>query len=433
MGGGAVGLLATLLLNGATVVATSAWPRPIRCAASRRAKASGCATYDPRTEKGAADNTVDFVLDAVGAKATRNAALAAVRPGGVVVHVGLVDWASEIDMRKLTLAEITLIGTYTYTTADLNATVAALYRGAFGDFAWVEERRLADGASAFPDLDDGRTAAAKILSCRRMSDIVFESVSRVFARDGSDFPTLDDVSFDVREKEFVTIVGPSGCGKTTCLRMAAGLEFPDVGIVSVGGKTVTGPGPDRSVVFQQFALFPWKTVAQNIDFGLRSSGIAADERARRVARYIELMGLQGYESAFPHQLSGGMQQRVAIARSYVLDPDVLLMDEPFGALDAQTRTVMQEELIKLSRVNPRTVLFITHAVEEAVYLADRVVVMTRRPGRIGEIIDVGSVRRAERWDRHERIEDVMDEESFVHLRTRIWRLLREQQAPNEAH
>ena len=263
-----------------------------------------------------------------------------------------------------------------------------------------------------------------------MSDIVFDQVSRVFTRDGHDFPTLDGVSFEVRDKEFVTIVGPSGCGKTTCLRMAAGLEFPSAGAVSVGGRAVTGPGPDRAVVFQQFALFPWKTVSENIDFGLRSIGVPKDERMRRIAHYIELMNLQGYESAFPHQLSGGMQQRVAIARSYVLDPAVLLMDEPFGALDAQTRTVMQEELIKLSRVNPRTVLFITHAVEEAVYLADRVVVMTRRPGRINEIVDVGSVRRAENWDRHDRVEEVMDQESFVHLRTRIWRLLREHQAPD---
>jgi ABC-type nitrate/sulfonate/bicarbonate transport system ATPase subunit len=264
-----------------------------------------------------------------------------------------------------------------------------------------------------------------------MSDIAFEGVTKVFRRDGKDFVTLERLSFDVREREFVTIVGPSGCGKTTCLRMAAGLEFPTSGAVKVGGRDVTAPGPDRAVVFQQFALFPWKTVTENIEFGLRAKGMPAEERAPRVARHIELMGLQGYESAFPHQLSGGMQQRVAIARSYVLDPDVLLMDEPFGALDAQTRTVMQEELIKLSRVNPRTVLFITHAVEEAVYLADRVVVMTRRPGRIGEIIDVGAVRRTEGWDRYERIEDVMDQESFVHLRTRIWRLLREQQAPND--
>src|SRR6266498_760782 len=263
-----------------------------------------------------------------------------------------------------------------------------------------------------------------------MSDIVFDRVGRRFHRDGRDFPAIDDVTFDVHAKEFVAIVGPSGCGKTTCLRMAAGLECPTSGSVRVAGKPVTGPGPDRSVVFQQFALFPWKTVADNIDFGLRAAGLAANERRSRVARYIELMGLQGYESAFPHQLSGGMQQRVAIARSYALDPGVLLMDEPFGALDAQTRVVMQEELIKLARVSPRTVLFITHSVDEAVYLADRVVVMTRRPGRIGEIIDVGKIRESERWDRHERIEDVMDEASFVHLRTRIWRLLRDQQTRN---
>lgn len=264
-----------------------------------------------------------------------------------------------------------------------------------------------------------------------MSNIVFDRVGRDFQRDGKNIPAIDDVSFEVRAREFVAIVGPSGCGKTTCLRMAAGLEFPTSGSVTVGGKPVTNPGPDRSVVFQQFALFPWKTVTENIDFGLRATRVPVQERRSRVAHHIELMGLQGYESAFPHQLSGGMQQRVAIARSYVLDPGVLLMDEPFGSLDAQTRVVMQEELVKLSRASPRTVLFITHAVEEAVYLADRVVVMTRRPGRIGEIIDVAEVRKAEHWDRHERIEDVMDEASFVHLRTQIWRLLRDQQARDD--
>src|SRR4029077_15611358 len=188
----------------------------------------------------------------------------------------------------------------------------------------------------------------------------------------------------------------------------------------------TGPGPDRAVVFQQFALFPWKTVHDNIGLGLRNKGVSRDGRERRIAQAIALMNLQGYETAFPHQLSGGMQQRVAIARAYVLDPQVLLMDEPFGALDAQTRIVMQEELVRIARVNPRTVLFITHAVEEAVYLADRVAVMTRRPGRIKEILDITSVRAAESWDRHERVEDVMDLESFVHLRTHIWRLLRDE-------
>ena len=261
-----------------------------------------------------------------------------------------------------------------------------------------------------------------------MSEIVFDRVTRTFERDGQPVPALAEVSFTVKEREFVAIVGPSGCGKTTCLRMAAGLEFPSTGTVTVGGKPVTGPGPDRAVVFQQFALFPWKTVYANIEFGLRGKGIAEGERATRIARQLELMGLKDYASAFPHQLSGGMQQRVAIARSYVLDPGVLLMDEPFGALDAQTRVVMQEELVKLSRDNPRTVLFITHSVEEAVYLADRVVVMSSRPGRIREAVDVAPVRAAEGWDRHERIEDVMDQPSFVQLRTRIWRLLREQLA-----
>lgn len=267
----------------------------------------------------------------------------------------------------------------------------------------------------------------------RMStnDIVFDNIRRVFQRDGKDFVTLDGVDLHVRDKEFIAVVGPSGCGKTTLMRMAAGLEFPTTGEVKVAGSVVTAPGPDRAVVFQAFALFPWKTVYENIEFGLRNKGMAADERHERITNYIKLMNLVGYESAFPHQLSGGMQQRVAIARAYVLDPAVLLMDEPFGALDAQTRVVMQEELVRLSRVNPRTVMFITHAVEEAVYLADRVVVMTRRPAKIKEIIDVKSVREQHKWDSMERIEEVMDQESFVHIRTHIWRLLREQLDPNQ--
>ncbi len=259
-----------------------------------------------------------------------------------------------------------------------------------------------------------------------MATIQFNNVSRMFQRDGKDFLILDRIQLLVQDQEFVAIVGPSGCGKTTCMRMAAGLEFPSNGSVKVNDVVVTEPGPDRAVVFQQFALFPWKTVHDNIDFGLRSKGIDKEERERLITHYIDLMSLKGYESAYPHQLSGGMQQRVAIARAYALNPQVLLMDEPFGALDAQTRVVMQEELVKLARKNPRTVLFITHAVEEAVYLADRVVVMTSRPGKIKEILDVKSVREAEQWDRHSKIEDVMDLQSFVHLRTRIWKSLREE-------
>ena len=261
-----------------------------------------------------------------------------------------------------------------------------------------------------------------------MATIEFSDVTRVFQRDGKDFLTLDAINLSVQDQEFVAIVGPSGCGKTTCMRMAAGLEFPTTGTVKVNDVVVTAPGPDRAVVFQQFALFPWKSVRDNIDFGLRSKGLPSDERERLIAHYIDLMNLKGYESAYPHQLSGGMQQRVAIARAYALDPQVLLMDEPFGALDAQTRVVMQEELVRLARKNPRTVLFITHAVDEAVYLADRVVIMTSRPGKIKEILDVKRVREAEDWDRHTKIEDVMDLESFVHLRTRSWKSLREEHA-----
>jgi NitT/TauT family transport system ATP-binding protein len=261
-----------------------------------------------------------------------------------------------------------------------------------------------------------------------MAAITFDKVSKSFGKGAKAVRALETIDMEIREKEFVAIVGPSGCGKTTCLRMVAGFEPPTEGVVSVGGRPITAPGPDRAVVFQQFALFPWKTVRENIDLGLRNKNASQAERAERIAGVLKLMNLEAYADAFPHQLSGGMQQRVAIARAYVLEPEVLLMDEPFGALDAQTRVVMQEELVRLARVVPRTVLFITHAVEEAVYLADRVAIMSKRPGRIKEMIDVRSVRQTERWDDHPRIEDVMDLDSFVHLRTHIWKSLREEKA-----
>jgi NitT/TauT family transport system ATP-binding protein len=259
-----------------------------------------------------------------------------------------------------------------------------------------------------------------------MGSIHFDQVNKVFGTKGVGLKVLDDINLDIADKEFVAIVGPSGCGKTTCLRIVAGFEAPTSGTVSVNAKPVRGPGPDRAVVFQHFALFPWKTVRENIELGLRNKNLPKDKRDALVASALTLMNLEGHADAFPHQLSGGMQQRVAIARAYVLDPEVLLMDEPFGALDAQTRVVMQEELVRLARVNPRTVLFITHSVEEAVYLADRVAVMTRRPGRIKEIIDVKSIRNAENWNAFQNIEDVMDQESFIHLRTHIWKSLREE-------
>jgi NitT/TauT family transport system ATP-binding protein len=263
-----------------------------------------------------------------------------------------------------------------------------------------------------------------------MGSIRFDNVSKMFGRNSAGITALDDINLEIAEKEFVAIVGPSGCGKTTCLRIVAGFEQPTSGTVSVSGRQVKGPGPERAVVFQHFALFPWKTVRQNLDLGLRNKNLPKPQRDELISGALRLMNLESHADAFPHQLSGGMQQRVAIARAYVLDPEVLLMDEPFGALDAQTRVTMQEELVRLTRVNPRTVLFITHSVEEAVYLADRVVIMTRRPGRIKEVLDIKSARNAENWNRFAKIEDVMDQDSFIHLRTHVWRSLREEKPDN---
>ena len=257
-----------------------------------------------------------------------------------------------------------------------------------------------------------------------MSEVRFENVTRRFETKSGSYEALEPIMLRIPEGDFVAIVGPSGCGKTTLLRMAAGLDFPTAGGVIVGNKEVAGPGSDRAVVFQQFALLPWKTVSENIGFGLKCRGVPAAQRAEMVARYITIMRLSGHERSYPHQLSGGMQQRVAIARSLILEPSLLLMDEPFGALDAQTRIEMQEELLRVTTSDRRTVLFITHSVEEAVYLADRVVVMAGRPGRIRETIEVRDIRKAEGWDR-KAVEDVMEMDSFVRLRTQVWRLLRE--------
>lgn len=257
-----------------------------------------------------------------------------------------------------------------------------------------------------------------------MSEVRFEDVTRRFDTKRGYYESLQPITLRIPEGDFVAIVGPSGCGKTTLLRMAAGLDFPTTGGVIVGNKEVSGPGSDRAVVFQQFALLPWKTVNENIGFGLKCRGVSTAQSAELVAHYVALMRLSGHEQSYPHQLSGGMQQRVAIARSLILDPQLLLMDEPFGALDAQTRIEMQEELIRVTAARRRTVLFITHSVEEAVYLADRVVVMAGRPGRIQETIEIRTVRKEEGWD-DKPVEDVMELDSFVHLRTQVWRMLRD--------
>ncbi len=198
---------------------------------------------------------------------------------------------------------------------------------------------------------------------------------------------LDRLSIEVREREFIAILGPSGCGKSTLLYLMGGFMPLQYGQITVNGRQVTGPGPDRGIVFQHFALFPWKTVQDNVLYGLEKQRLPKDQRLEIAARFIELVGLKGFEDSYPSQLSGGMKQRVAIARTLAIDPEVLLMDEPFGALDAQTRSLMQEELIAIWNRSPKTVVFVTHDVREAVMLADRVAVMTARPGRLKEIVD----------------------------------------------
>jgi ABC-type nitrate/sulfonate/bicarbonate transport system ATPase subunit len=199
---------------------------------------------------------------------------------------------------------------------------------------------------------------------------------------------IANVDLDVGEHEFVSIVGRSGCGKSTILRMTAGLEPIDEGEILLDGARVTGPAPERGLVFQEYALFPWRTVRQNISFGLELKRMPKEQQQATAQKYIELIGLKGFENALPSELSGGMRQRVAIATVLANDPKVLLMDEPFGALDAQTRLGMQEELARIWTEMRKCVLFITHSVEEAVYLSQRIVVMNARPGSIQEIVDV---------------------------------------------
>jgi NitT/TauT family transport system ATP-binding protein len=219
--------------------------------------------------------------------------------------------------------------------------------------------------------------------------ISIERLSKSFetAR-GTSHLALSSISLDVAEGEFVSVLGPSGCGKSTLLYIVGGFVTPTEGAVRVKGLGVTGPGPDRGPVFQEFALFPWKTVLGNVMYGLIEQGVAKTEAQARARALIELVHLKGYENFYPKELSGGMKQRVAIARTLAYGPSILLMDEPFGALDAHTRTGMQHELLEIWERDRKTVLFVTHSVEEAVFLSDRVVVLTRSPGRIKQIVDI---------------------------------------------
>jgi NitT/TauT family transport system ATP-binding protein len=210
---------------------------------------------------------------------------------------------------------------------------------------------------------------------------------------------LDGVDLDVAEGEFLTVVGPSGCGKSTLLSILAGLTLPTGGEVLLDGRPIDGPGPDRGVVFQELAILPWRTVERNIAHGPEIRGAPAAERAAIVRRFVELVGLTGFERKYPHELSGGMKQRVAVARTLAANPEVMLMDEPFAAVDAQTRMTLQEELNAIARATGKTIVFVTHNVEEAVFLGDRCCVLTRRPGRVRALVPV-PVPRADRiWER----------------------------------
>ena len=210
----------------------------------------------------------------------------------------------------------------------------------------------------------------------------------VYRTDDSETVAVENFSLDVKKGELISIVGPSGCGKTTILRCIAGLLQPTEGKIMIGDKECTSPGSDRGMVFQDFALFPWRSVVQNVEFGMEVAGVPKEERRERALRYVKAVGLEKFADSRIHELSGGMKQRVGIARALVMHPAVVLMDEPFGALDAQTRNIMQETLNKIITHSARTVLFVTHSVDEALYLSDRVVVLSKRPSTIYKIVDV---------------------------------------------
>ncbi len=227
---------------------------------------------------------------------------------------------------------------------------------------------------------------------------------------------LQDVNLDVRSGEFVVLLGPSGCGKSTLLSILAGFQQATSGAVLHDGAPIVAPDRSRTVVFQDYALFPWMTILDNVAFGLKAKGMAREERHEVARRYLSLVKLEGIEARYPHEISGGMKQRAAIARALAPEPDILLMDEPFGALDPQTRVLLQEEVAKITHAEKKTVLFVTHSIEEAVFLADRIVVMSARPGRIRDVycVDLEKPRTAE----------TRKLDTFVRLSEEIWESLR---------
>ena len=242
--------------------------------------------------------------------------------------------------------------------------------------------------------------------------VKIDQVKKVYNGRTGEMVALNGVSLDIADNEFVCVVGPSGCGKSTLLNIIAGLLEPTDGAVYVDERKVVGTGVERGVVFQQYALFPWLTVKKNVEFGLKLKGLSKDEIEETAMKYIRMVDLEKFTNAYPKELSGGLKQRVAIARAYAVNPEVLLMDEPFGALDAQTRTQLQSELLKTWEEERKTCFFITHDVEEAIILAQRVVIMSARPGRIKEIVDIDIP--------YPRTQETRMDPRFIELKTHIW-------------
>jgi ABC-type nitrate/sulfonate/bicarbonate transport system ATPase subunit len=243
-----------------------------------------------------------------------------------------------------------------------------------------------------------------------------EDVCKTFEGGRGTLEALRDIRFTIADGEFISIIGPSGCGKTTLLRILHGLEPATSGVVSVSGKHVEAPSPSSAMVFQQFNLFPWLTVARNVTFGLEIARLPAAERKERTSRFVRLVGLDGFSDHYPHELSGGMQQRVGLARALALDPDVLLLDEPFGALDAITREQLQREIAVILAQSPKTVVFITHNMDEAIFFSDRILVMGTRPGRILEEVRVDLPRPRE-------ADAIRASREFATMREHLWSLL----------
>jgi NitT/TauT family transport system ATP-binding protein len=249
-----------------------------------------------------------------------------------------------------------------------------------------------------------------------MTKLVVQHISKTYTsgKEGHAVEALAGIDLEVNEGEFFSLVGPSGCGKSTLLYIIGGFIPPSTGKILVDGKEVISPGVDRGIVFQEFALFPWKTVIQNILYGLEQQKIGREERLAIAHRYVEMTGLSGMESLYPKELSGGMKQRVAIARTLAYNPDVLLMDEPFGSLDAQTRVFMQDELLRIWDETQKTVLFVTHSIEEAVHLSDRVAILSHRPGKIKEILPIDIPRPRIR-------EEEVSRKQYIKLINYLWK------------